>query len=269
MDDRPDPSVSPGDVVETAVVDGVRVGDEPASPWGFWATIGLSMAVLGVFVAVQTAVAVPFVFLEMQRQPAISPRTLATKLESNGLLLSLATLLSAPPCIGLVLLFAKLRKGISVGRYLGLNPVAKRAAFFWCLSLVLFMLFSDGLNDLEGREMVPEQMTRAYQTAGFLPLLWIALILFAPVFEEVFFRGFLFTGIRHSRLGGAGAIVISALTWAGVHMQYDVYQISVIFAGGLLLGMARLRTDSVYLTMAMHMLWNLLATVETAVVVGG
>jgi hypothetical protein len=107
MDDKPDLSVSPDGVVEAEVVDEVRVVDEPATPWGFWATIGLSITVLGVLVAVQTAVAVPFVFLEMQRQPAISPRTLATNLECNGLLLSLATLLSAPPCIGLVLPFAR------------------------------------------------------------------------------------------------------------------------------------------------------------------
>ena len=111
-------------------------------------------------------------------------------------------------------------------------------------------------------------MTTAYETAGFLPLLWFALICLAPMFEEIFFRGFMFSGIRHSRLGGAGAILITSLVWAGIHLQYDAYQMATIFAGGLLLGTARLKTNSVYLTIGMHAIWNILATIETAVAAG-
>ena len=93
------------------------------------------------------------------------------------------------------------------------------------------------------------------------------MIVAAPLFEEIFFRGFLFQGIRHSKLGAVGAIVITAAVWAMIHMQYNAFQMSLIFLGGLLLGTARLKTDSIQPTIVMHVLWNIIALIETAVVV--
>jgi hypothetical protein len=86
----------------------------------------------------------------------------------------------------------------------------------------------------------------------------------APIFEEIFFRGFLFQGIRYSRLGPIGAIGITSFFWAVIHLQYDIYGIATIFAHGLLLGIVRFKTDSIYLLMVMHSLASLVATVETA-----
>ena len=254
------------EVVE--VVEVAELVEERSTPWGFWATVGFSVAVLGVFVAVQTAVAIPFVLTEMQHNRHVSVEELSQDLASNGLLLSLAVLLSAPACIGMTVLFAKIRRQMSVRQYLGLRPVSNGAMLLWCSSVLVFMLLSDALTYLVGRDIVPAQMVRAYETAGFLPLLWIAIIIGAPLFEELFFRGFLFQGIRHSKLGGTGAILITALAWAFIHTQYDAYQMSLIFVGGLLLGTARLKTDSAYVTIAMHVFWNIIAVVETAVVVG-
>jgi len=272
MNDRTNPYAAPDDLVEAEVVAEVvevaKTVDEPRTPWGFWATVGFSIVVLGVFVAIQTAVVIPFVLVEMQRRQTTSPQALAEDLESNGLLLSLATLFSAPVCIALTALFAKLRRQMPPRQYLALNPVSKRTILLWCLGILAFMILSDGLTCLVERDVVPDKMAEAYQTAGFLPLLWLALVGAAPLFEEIFFRGFLFQGLRYSWLGATGAVVITALVWAGIHMQYDAYQISTIFLGGLLLGAARWKTGSVYTTIVMHAFWNLIATVETAVSVG-
>ena len=71
-----------------------------------------------------------------------------------------------------------------------------------------------------------------------------------------------------ARLGGGGTIVLTSLVWACIHLQYDAYQVSIVFAGGLLLGTARLRTGSLWPTIAMHVFWNIIAMVETAVFVG-
>jgi membrane protease YdiL (CAAX protease family) len=107
-------------------------------------------------------------------------------------------------------------------------------------------------------------MLAAYQSAGFAPLLWLALVVAAPLAEEVFFRGFLFQGVRHTRLGASGAVLFTSFAWALVHVQYDSYEISTVFVLGLILGVARLRTNSLYTTIAMHALVNLLATLEVA-----
>jgi membrane protease YdiL (CAAX protease family) len=87
----------------------------------------------------------------------------------------------------------------------------------------------------------------------------------APLYEETFFRGFMFRGIRQSRLGATGALLITAAVWALMHVQYDAFTVAQIFAGGILLGAARLKTGSIYTTLAMHALWGLVATIEIAV----
>jgi hypothetical protein len=110
-------------------------------------------------------------------------------------------------------------------------------------------------------------IANAYESAGFLPLLWAALIVMAPLFEETFFRGFMLEGFCYTKLRAVGAILLTSLVWSAIHIQYDVYQVATIFVGGLLLGTAKLRTGSVLVTMSMHCLQNVLATVETAIYV--
>ena len=108
---------------------------------------------------------------------------------------------------------------------------------------------------------------QVYQTAGFPPLLWLAVVVAAPLAEETFFRGFLFKGILHSRLSGAGAVVLTALIWAVIHQQYDLYGVANVFAAGLLFGYARLRTNSIYPCLLMHTLMNLIATIQVATII--
>ena len=131
--------------------------------------------------------------------------------------------------------------------------------------MVALSFAADALTMLLGRPVIPEFMIDAYQTAGFVPLLWVALVVMAPVFEEIFFRGFIFPGIRNSRLGVTGAIVLTSLAWAACHVQYDLYHMTVIFGMGIVLGVARWRTESVYPPMATHAALNLVATVQVAV----
>jgi hypothetical protein len=110
-------------------------------------------------------------------------------------------------------------------------------------------------------------MVQTYQTAGIPPLLWLAVVVAAPLGEETLFRGFLFKGILHSRLGGAGAIVLTALIWAVLHRQYDLFDMANVFAAGLLFGYARLLTNSIYPCLLMHALMNLIATIQVATVI--
>ena len=94
-------------------------------------------------------------------------------------------------------------------------------------------------------------------------------IVAAPVFEETFFRGFLLPGFRHSAVGTPGAIVITSLSWTALHVQYDAYSLVTLFVLGIVLGLARVLTGSVYTTIGMHAVNNLIATLETALLSGG
>ncbi|HWB08188.1 MAG TPA: CPBP family intramembrane glutamic endopeptidase [Pirellulales bacterium] len=240
----------------------------PAEPrWGFWATAGFSLVVVAVFVGLQTAAAIGFVVVQIAVSGQIPNEAEAASLGSNGLLLSLATLISMPASLALVCLFAKIKRGATVRGYLGLRGVTFHVGLAWLGIMLLYAAAVDGLTYALGRPIVPEFMVSAYGSAGFLPLLWIALVILAPLFEEIFFRGFMLEGLRHTRLGAIGAVMLTAIAWAEIHLQYDAYQIGVIFVGGLLLGAARIRTGSVLLAMGMHSLQNIIATTEAAVYV--
>ncbi|MCH6577752.1 MAG: CPBP family intramembrane metalloprotease [Proteobacteria bacterium] len=124
------------------------------------------------------------------------------------------------------------------------------------------LIGSDLLSYSLGRPIVPEIMVELYRTSHFVALSWFAIVIAAPIFEEVFFRGFMFRGIQASGLGNGGAILITASTWAAMHAQYDAYGLATILVVGIFLGLARAVTGSLYLTTAMHMATNLIATIE-------
>ena len=77
------------------------------------------------------------------------------------------------------------------------------------------------------------------------------------------FRGFLLEGFRRSRLGPAGAVLLTSLIWTVLHAQYGLYELTHIFLLGIILGAARLSTGSVKVPMALHAVVNLIATIET------
>ncbi len=112
-------------------------------------------------------------------------------------------------------------------------------------------------------------MTDTYKTAGWLPLLWTAVVIFAPFFEEVLFRGFLFVGLEHSRIGVAGTVILTSLVWAALHMQYNLIGMATIVIMGIVLGVIRHKTHSLWAPVLFHMMWNFLALLVTAISLGG
>ena len=107
-------------------------------------------------------------------------------------------------------------------------------------------------------------MLDVYATTASPVLLWLAVVVFAPMFEEVLFRGFLYTGFRSSRIGVVGAVIITSLLWAGSHLQYQLFAIILIFILGIILGIIRYKTGSIWVPMIMHGFNNLLAMIVLA-----
>jgi membrane protease YdiL (CAAX protease family) len=244
---------------------GESVGKHEPTPWGFWPTIGFSCVIGMVYVFIQVIVVAVFAVVAVIQTPNLDINQFADSLQTNGLLLAVAICAAAPFAVGLTVLFAKGRKGITVKEYLCLHKTGWREVCKWSLVVLVFVGCFDILTFLVNRPIVPKFMVSAYTTAYFVLLLWAAFIIVAPLSEEVFFRGFLFKGIEYSRLGRAGAIIITSLVWSLMHIQYDVYGIISLFVGGVLLAFARLRSNSIYPPIAMHILQNLIATVEVII----
>jgi len=231
-------------------------------PWGLFATLGFALVIALGFIAAQYMIGLGFVTRAMR-----SNRTDLTGLESNGLYWAVATFASSPVVIGLTWLFVRLREGISAAEYLALRPVPWRQLFRWSVALLGLVVFSDLVTSLMDRSIVPDIMVQVHRTSHYVPLLWLALIIAAPLAEEVLFRGFVFAGVANSPLGVAGAVVVSSLAWAAIHLQYDVYGIGTVFVIGLFLGCVRHRTRSLYPCLALHALMNLIAAVQTLLLV--
>lgn len=232
-------------------------------PWGFWLTVAFGMCIFGTFVLVQSVVVLVFAVVN----GSITDLEAIEALALNGLVLSVATLVSLPFEVALCGVFAWLRQGVSVSDYLGLRWVSWKAVLLGWVCVVALGVAYDGLSRLLGRSDVPEFMINAYRTAGFAPLLWLAIVLGAPLAEEIFFRGFLFKGFESSPLGGIGAVLLTALSWAIIHLQYDPYDIGAIFLLGILLGVFRWKTGSILPALLMHVLQNLVATIQVACLV--
>ena len=235
---------------------------EGRAPWGAGATLGLALVIGVVFLLLQVVVVVVFFAFDMSRNPDFDAKAFLTGVEHDGLLLAVATTVTSLLTTGLIALLVKMRKGPSVRDYLCLAPIGPRSALPWLAATLVLLAASDGLTYALGRPLVPEVMVDMYRTAGFPPLFWLAIVAMAPLFEEVFFRGFVFAGLERSRLGGLGAVLVTALAWAAIHLQYDAYGIATIFVIGLLLGTVRLKTRSVLLTIALHATINAIAGLE-------
>lgn len=235
-----------------------------ARVWGFWATMGLGIAtIIGMIVGQSFGIGI-FVVLNLVRGRELNLEEIST----SGLMLSLATIIALPVTVGMTWLFAYLKAKRQAAHYLGLNRTRLRS-YMWGLGILpVIMLLWMGMVHLFEIEDVPIFVVEAYRTAEIYPLIWFAIVVAAPIMEELLFRGFFFTGLRHSRAGATGAIVIPSVIWAAMHLQYGIHEIVLIFVFGLLLGGLRLKTGSILPTIFVHAVSNLISTLEVAVLAG-
>ena len=99
---------------------------------------------------------------------------------------------------------------------------------------------------------VPPWLTETH--AG-IALSFLSACVIAPVAEEVFFRGFVFTGLAGST-GWLWAAIISSALFAASH--FDAYAIVPLFVAGLLLCRVRRSGGSLWGAVAVHFAMNLL-----------
>ena len=207
-----------------------------------------------------------FLAVEMVDRPQSEWRSALLGLEHNGFVLFSSLAAAALAGVGVTLLFAKLKKGFTVRDYLCLRAVGGKVFFAWLGIVVLVVVLFHLLSMFVEPQNVAGMYLELYQSSVYPVIFWIAVVVMAPLFEEIFFRGFMFRGLEASRLGPPGAILITAFIWAVIHSQYDAFLISYIFVLGVVFGMARARHRSVYLTIALHAVVNLIATAEILLV---
>jgi len=184
----------------------------------------------------------------------------------DGALLAIGAMVSIPVEIAVLGAAARARRWPVVD-YLALN-VPRRGEIIMALMCVIALgLASNVLLYVTGQDIVTPFQIEAYRTAkdaGWLLWLFVAIIVFAPVGEEIAFRGFLYRGwaLPGRELLAIGAI---AFIWALLHIQYDWLGMVQVFVVGLMLGWFRWASGSTTLAILMHGLINLEAMIETAI----
>jgi hypothetical protein len=238
------------------------ISQETAAPrpvWGLWATLGW---VILAFVLSSVA---GLVVVLIWRPDAIMSG--GADMLKDGPLISVTTIASAAVQVGMLAMAARLARW-PAGEYLGLVWPAAGPALIAIAVLVVFLLGYDALTYLLGRDIVTPFQVDTYRTArdsGTLSLLWLTFVVVAPVAEEIMFRGFLFRGWVRSERSAIPVILVISLLFAAIHVQYDWFGMLQVFFIGLLLAIARWRSGSTLLTILMHMLANLWATVESMI----
>jgi membrane protease YdiL (CAAX protease family) len=225
--------------------------------WGLWATLGFAILAFVLGQAMGFAVA-----LSMMKNLAQATA------ESNGTAIAISALVGYPVEIITLVLAARL-SGTDALEYLGLDVPRGRDVAIAAAGLLAVIAAGDAVTLALGKEVVPAiqlEQHRVAQADGTLLWLWLAIIVAAPIGEELLFRGFMFRGFVHEPRDAVPAILVIALIWSVLHVQYDWFVTAQLFVIGGLFGFARWRTGSTTLVILLHMLLNLESLVETVIV---
>jgi len=250
--------------------DDVPAGSVPVSPPGkdreprVWKFIGTSLWGLALFGAMFAGQLAGVLWFLVTSEDAVDSRSMVALL-SNGRIISLSVIMGLPAIL-LVLWIATRLSRTSFADYLALRWPSWKMIGIGVVALVALMIVWEVISRVAGRESSPGFMVDVLKTAradGALWLLVLAFCVVAPITEEFFARGFLYRGWSETFLRPAGAILLSSAVWTMMHLQYNWFFLAQVFSIGVLLGYLRYVSNSTWLTVILHGINNLAATIQT------
>lgn len=181
---------------------------------------------------------------------------------NDGTVVSLSILIGCVLLVAISVLIIRL-KGGSLPQYLALKPFSPSVGIGMLGLLLIFMIASQALTYV--LDMAPLVFVDPlYQSVSSVWLLIFAMVVVAPIYEEVIFRGILWSAIAEqftasSYSANHGAIVASIVTsliFAVIHVQYGIYEISTIVVLALIFCYARIKSGSLLLPIVLHIVNN-------------
>jgi membrane protease YdiL (CAAX protease family) len=233
-----------------------RLGDpQPEQPRRLWSVKDMVICVVAVLIAlfvITTVIAGPFLAIYGDD----APETLTAN--------SIANLVWNASMIVAVLYFVRragattadlglsIPQGSSVMRVIALAALTFLAMY---LIVVLYGLVIDafGFDFLEPDQQVPDAF---YDSDIALAVLGVAIVISAPITEEIFFRGFLFGGTR-PLTGALRAALITGFIFSLAH--YNLGLILPFTMIGALLAMSYHHSRTLFVPIGAHFLFNLVS----------
>ena len=133
--------------------------------------------------------------------------------------------------------------------------------------ILLTAVFSFGADFINSRifflpeitEWQQTMLTSARGSATDMLLLFLSVVILAPLWEELIFRGIIYSGFSLLLPSGA-AVLLSTLCWSLSHArQYNPIILIEIVIIGIILCLARIRSKSLRLPIIIHITNNLIA----------
>lgn len=195
----------------------------------------------------------------------------------NGTIVSSSIFISFVFLTALIVLLIRL-KGGKVSDYLALKPFTLKVAIGALGLLLIFMIGSQVLTYLLDKS--PSLFVDPlYHSVSSVWLLIIALVIVAPIYEELVFRGIIWSALKEQfsskyvaatlsateaaaksdAHGALMASLITSLVFAIMHLQYGLYEITTIVLLALIFSYARYKSGSLFLPILLHIVNNGLA----------
>ena len=243
-----------------------RIG-RPAN-WGAGATLALSLlSAIGITMAQGIGVlpVILYRFNHFKGKRTEDWAVILEELATQGLTLSLSIYSGGIAAVFFVILWSTLR-GWSWLDYLAIRGFSWKSFRIGFAGLAIFLVLTYPSGEAADQRS-GDFTVQAYQTAVFPFLFITALVVVAPIWEELFFRGFMHRGLA-AAWGPTPAIIFCSACWAMVHVQYDYSLILVLFLVGIFFGFTRQLSGSTLLTVLLHASMNGVAIIEMIVHAG-
>src|SRR5688572_6574288 len=152
--------------------------------WGLVGTFLWGLLVAVVSVVAQIFALVIYLLLLVQPSDRMAVDAVVKNLGFDGTYLSLCTFATLLICVPLIIGIAKLKRGSRVADYLGLRWPPLKEALRWSIITLGYCLLFEGIV-LVWEPPMPEFMGKVYATASPRWLFCLAVIVAAPIGEEI------------------------------------------------------------------------------------
>ena len=181
---------------------------------------------------------------------------------NDGTVVSISIMIGCVLLVVISALVIRVRGG-NLKQYLALRPFSLAVGMGMIGLLLIFMIGSQALTYMLDKSPLAF-VDPLYQSVSSVWLLIFAMVIVAPIYEELIFRGILWSAIAEQFTsppdteyrGAIVASLVTSLIFAVIHLQYGIYEISTIVVLALLFCYARIKSGSLILPILLHIINN-------------
>ncbi len=240
---------------------------QSGSVTGFWVGLGILLAILAVYFILQSIVGLAISFFGFH-----------ASLDDPSALLKSAIIGVFPASIltaGFIWWVSKFRGGVPrdvlalrwprLGWLGWLLVIGGFLIAMYAVVILIVAAFQIDLSELQGgpdgdseaQDLVRQGMAEMAKEPMLFWFAVVAVVVGAPLGEELIFRGYMFSFLSRTRLGLTGATLLTSASWALIHKGTGPwFLVGVLFVMGIALGCLLIRFGSLWVTMVCHGVWN-------------